>query len=100
MKLKEILGSLGYVPRWQYWLWWLGLAVSNWIWAQIVQAVGLGLLAFLVWAVATVLIWLAVCFGRAQDMGRSGWMSLMMLIPLVNLFIFLWLGFSRSVDAD
>src|SRR5208337_3611250 len=36
---------------------------------------------------------LAICVRRWHDTGRSGWMTLTLLIPVVNLVVFLLLGF-------
>ncbi len=37
---------------------------------------------------------------RFNDMDKTGWMSLLMIIPLVNIFIGLWLMFGRGTDGD
>ena len=54
-------------------------------------------------AVSLALIWgifSLVAAGRARDMGRSGWFALMMLVPVVNLAVILWLGCSRGKEPD
>ena len=52
-------------------------------------------------AVSVALIWgifSLVAAGRARDMGRSGWLALLTLIPVANLAVVLWLGCSRSAE--
>ena len=55
-------------------------------------------------AVSVALIWgifSLVAAGRARDMGRSGWLALLMLVPVVNLAVVLWLGCSpRLGEGD
>ena len=53
------------------------------------------------WAVSLILTWgvfSLVAAGRARDMGRSGWFALLMLIPVANLAVVLWLGCSPRVE--
>ena len=53
-------------------------------------------------AVSVALIWgifSLVAAGRARDMGRSGWLALLTLIPVANLAVVLWLGCSRSAEG-
>lgn len=44
----------------------------------------------------SIVIWVWLFWGasvnRFHDMGKSGWMFLLFLIPLVNLGVFIWLG--------
>lgn len=40
--------------------------------------------------------WFAVCTARLRDMGRSGWLALLTLIPIIGFVVALWLGFAGS----
>lgn len=48
------------------------------------------------------LLWVsfAMYIKRFHDMGKSGWMSLLYLIPFVNLGIFIWQGFFKGTPGD
>ena len=37
---------------------------------------------------------------RLHDMDQNGWLAIMILIPLVNFFFWLWLVFGRGTDGD
>lgn len=52
-------------------------------------------LGYLLYLVA---IWSQVA-RRLNDMGKSGWMGLLMLVPLVNFIFALWLLFGRGDDG-
>ena len=39
-------------------------------------------------------IWFAVTVKRCHDLGKSGWLSLLTLIPLIGLAFLLWMGLS------
>lgn len=41
----------------------------------------------------------AVFVKRLHDKGHTGWLSALMLIPLVNLIMLFWLGFARGQDG-
>jgi uncharacterized membrane protein YhaH (DUF805 family) len=41
----------------------------------------------------------AIFVKRLHDKGYTGWLSVFMLIPLVNLIMLLWLGFARGQDG-
>ena len=44
----------------------------------------------------TLPVWLLVAAARARDMGLSGWLSLVTLIPLTGWAVALWFGFASS----
>ena len=50
----------------------------------------LALLALLVY------MWFAVIVKRCHDVGKSGWLSLLTLIPILGFVFFWWLGLSRG----
>ena len=43
-----------------------------------------------------VYMWYAALAKRCHDVGKSGWLSLLTLIPIVGFVFFLWLGLSRG----
>ena len=62
------------------------------------DAIALAILAimlggFIIW------ISLATYTKRWHDLDKSGWMNLTLIIPLINLFIVLFLGFARGRQA-
>ena len=94
--IKVAAGAHGKVPRFMYWLTFLGcclagalggvLAETNVMW---VAVSGVAVYLFLV---------IAAC--RARDMGNSGRFALLTLVPLLGLFIFFQLGFEKSASAQ
>ncbi|KQZ27530.1 hypothetical protein ASD58_13035 [Duganella sp. Root1480D1] len=56
----------------------------------------LGILAMIVLAFATGII---IARRRLHDLGKSGWLSLLMVVPLVSVVFWLWLVFGPG-DAD
>lgn len=50
----------------------------------------------------SILVWIWLFWGasvnRAHDLGQSGWISLLLLIPLVNLGVILWLGIQEGMS--
>ena len=52
--------------------------------------------------VGAVLAWcfLAVYAKRWHDIGKSGWMSLLLLIPFVNIATFIYLGVEESNEGE
>lgn len=47
-------------------------------------------------AVATVVFSFFWAIRRLHDLGKSGWLSLLFLIPIVNFFFWLWLLFFKG----
>ena len=73
------------IPRLGYWLSVIGIFVA-------ILALGA---TELVLFVATA-IYLLVAALRMRDMGNNPWWCLTALIPLIGLWVFLWLGFAKS----
>ena len=46
--------------------------------------------------VISLYFWFVVCTARLRDMGRSGWWSLLTLVPFLGWGVALWLGFAAS----
>ena len=94
--IKVIAGAHGKVPRFVYWLTFLGcwlggalggvLAEHNVAWVAVSGVAGY---LFLV---------IAAC--RARDMGSSGKFALLTLVPMLGLLIFFQLGFEKSASAQ
>ena len=53
-------------------------------------------LALLAWLVALFVAWYAVLVKRCRDLGHSGWLSVLTLVPLFGFAMWLWLGFARG----
>lgn len=63
------------------------------------QSSSIGLLDLIV-ALALFAITFLVYIKRLHDMDKSGWFSLLMLIPVVNIAVgFFWLGFVKGTDG-
>lgn len=60
----------------------------------------MGMVAYVVINIASLVI--AVMFGkrRLNDLNRSGWFFLLMIIPLVNLFLIIYMVFFSGTDGD
>jgi uncharacterized membrane protein YhaH (DUF805 family) len=41
----------------------------------------------------------AILVKRLHDKGYTGWLSILMLLPLVNIIMLFWLGFARGQDG-
>jgi uncharacterized membrane protein YhaH (DUF805 family) len=110
MPIRELLFSLdGRISRGTFWAVLISLAIVNAVLraatlrtaAVVLNGLGgidrfvfaVGLLWTIVAFFAT-WIFLAICTKRWHDIGRSGWLSLIMFIPLVNLIPLLILGFT------
>lgn len=100
MNSALFLSAQGRIPRSQYWL---GTGVM--FLAQIGISVALANAgdssAKDMLGILTGLAFMAISFvlaiKRFHDLGKSGWFSLLLLIPLVNFFIWLfWLGCKRG----
>jgi uncharacterized membrane protein YhaH (DUF805 family)/uncharacterized protein YndB with AHSA1/START domain len=57
------------------------------------------LVALLVWALPFMWIGVSMTMRRALDAGRSPWLCLLFLCPLVNYFVMLWLSLAPTVPA-
>ena len=56
------------------------------------------MLRVLILAVLAMLVymWFAVIVKRCHDLGKSGWLSLLALIPIAGFVFLLWVGLSRA----
>ena len=56
----------------------------------------------LIWGYYGLCLWVstAVYAKRWHDIGKSGWMSLLLVIPLVNFITFIYLGVEESEKGD
>ena len=88
------------IRRGPFWIVFAVLILINIAMQATTGANGLPLVFLLVWLAVLAIIWLAVCVGRLRDMGKSPWLCLLTLVPLVGFFMLLWLGFSASESAD
>ncbi len=61
---------------------------------------GIGSIAIIIFYIATIVI--SVMFGkrRLNDLNRSGWFVLLLIIPFVNLLIIIYLVFFSGSDGD
>jgi uncharacterized membrane protein YhaH (DUF805 family) len=50
------------------------------------------------WYVPVLVITFTMAVRRLNDMNHPGWWSLLMLIPIINMFVGLWLAFGRGDD--
>ena len=51
-------------------------------------------------SVALLIPTIALYVRRSRDLGKSPWLVLLMVVPLVNAIYFLYLGFGASKDAS
>ena len=96
MNLKTVANTR--VDRLTFWIIFTVVVVANFVLRAVVDAADLSPAR---WVVSLILIWgvfSLVAAGRARDMGRSGWFALLMLIPVANLAVVLWLGCSPRVE--
>jgi uncharacterized membrane protein YhaH (DUF805 family) len=46
----------------------------------------------------TFFVWILLTIQRSHDMNRSGWLALLMLVPILNLLFYFWPGTDGSND--
>lgn len=70
------------------------IGVAYWLISYVVRLLGSNIIFNLVYLVLLILV-VAFVFSlsarRFHDLGKSGWLSLLMLIPVVNFFVWLFL---------
>jgi uncharacterized membrane protein YhaH (DUF805 family) len=98
MDIKYLLTSFqGRIRRQHYWLASIGAGVVIGVVASIVLAVfhanPLGLLLIAVLYVAAIYVGIALGVKRCHDRDRTGWFLALGLIPLVNLWVLVEVGF-------
>jgi uncharacterized membrane protein YhaH (DUF805 family) len=99
-KLLQLNGRIGRVRYLAYGLAMnLVLVLCLFVVALLGGGVGDGSVTELLYGVAALAM--AVVLGRRRfhDLGRSGWFTLLLLVPVVNLFVSLWLIFVRGNDG-
>ena len=106
MNIKALYTTYnGRISRSQYWIGFVGLIVI-----AILFGLALGLLGLTGEGEASILeglftlgmmaLGFALYIKRFHDMDKSGWFSLLMLIPFINLAVGLfWLGFVKGADG-
>lgn len=50
--------------------------------------------------IPSIWIMLATCVKRLHDLGKSGWMALLSLIPIVNFIIGIYMAFFKGEECD
>lgn len=87
------------VDRPTFWIIFVVVVLANVVVRAAVDAAGLSSARWMVPLALIWGIWSLVAAGRARDMGRSGWFGLLILVPVVNLAVVLWLGCSPRLEA-
>ena len=59
-----------------------------------------GLTLSILMLLAVIAPFLAACYRIFSKAGHSGWLCLLLLVPIVNYFTVLWLGFSKWPALD
>jgi uncharacterized membrane protein YhaH (DUF805 family) len=104
VKIKDILTrSEGRISRSQYWIGLLcciGLGlIGNIILAMLGLSGNSEILEGIV-GLAVLALSFMVCIKRFHDLNKTGWFSLLMIVPFVNLIVGLfWLGFVKGTDG-
>ena len=107
MPISQLLFSTkGRILRSTYWLYSLAFLVIYIVTIIIDSAIGLvddnlgiGLLSGIT-SLVGIVTGLAVSIKRCHDRDRSGWFLLLGLIPLINLWVLIELGFMRGSFGD
>jgi len=96
--LNQYATFTGRARRSEFWFWILATVIASVVASIIDAIIGIKLLEFVV-ALATIVPTLAVGARRLHDTGRSGWLQLLGLIPVVG-WIILILWFLEDSHAD
>lgn len=96
----------GRISRSQYWIGFLILVGVAFVIGMVLGAMGAGnepgapsLLEALL-NIALIPLVFAVYIKRFHDLGKSGWFSLLLIVPLVNILVgIFWLGFVKGTDG-
>lgn len=92
------LSAQGRINRYPYWIASIILAVID-----IIIGIVIGFTDILALNIITlILIWPTIMVGikRCHDRDRSGWFLLVALIPVVNIWVIIDLGFLRGTDGS
>ncbi|MFD3262254.1 DUF805 domain-containing protein [Paenibacillus lentus] len=87
--LKNYVGFEGRARRTEYWMFVLFNFIASFVLGFIGGFIGLDSILAYIYSLAVLLPSLAVGARRLHDTGRSGWMLLLALIPLVGAIILL-----------
>jgi len=95
----------GRISRSQYWIGFLVFVVVAFVVGLALGAMGSGgngepgILEILL-NIALIPLVFAVYIKRFHDLGKSGWFSLLLIVPLVNILVgIFWLGFVKGTDG-
>lgn len=90
----------GRARRSEFWFWALAVLLVSFVAAILDRIIGGQILEFAV-TIATIIPGLAVGARRLHDTGRSGWLQLIAIIPIIGwiILIVLWVGDSQPDNA-
>ena len=96
---KRFIGASGRVSRTGYWLAMLGAAAFGLTFILLSQVelvpAAVVMVAMLIYA----WVWLSVAACRSRDMGHSGWLALILLVPFLGVLVFFWFGLARTAPT-
>lgn len=82
--LNQYADFSGRARRTEYWMFVLFNSIFSFAFVFIITMVGLPLELSYIYSLAVLLPSLAVCVRRLHDVGKSGWMYLVILIPIIG----------------
>ncbi len=94
--LKQYADFNGRARRTEYWMFWLINTVVGFILGFIDGFLGLMLLS-VIYSLAMIIPGLAVVVRRLHDVGKSGWMYFIVLIPIIG---FIWMLILLFTDSQ
>ncbi|GAA0137769.1 DUF805 domain-containing protein [Paenibacillus sp. YSY-4.3] len=98
--LKNYVGFEGRARRKEYWMFVLFNMIAAFVLSFIGGLIGLDTILYYIYMLAVFLPSLAVGARRLHDTGRSGWMLLLSLIPLVGTIILIVFMCQDSEPGD
>ena len=99
MKVRDLVSFNGRVNRGIFWAIWFVIVAGNIAWGEFAGPVSnagspsrtVGFLVVL-WVAFCLWVFAAAVARRFHDIDRPGWWALLMLVPLINVGVFLMLG--------
>jgi uncharacterized membrane protein YhaH (DUF805 family) len=95
--VASVLGNYatfsGRARRSEFWYWWLAMIAVGLVFAILAALLGDGILGtvlnlgYFVFSLAVLVPTIAVAMRRLHDSGKTGWLLLLALIPIVNLLL-------------
>ena len=95
--VASVLGNYatfsGRARRSEFWYWWLAMFAVGMVFAVLALLLGDGIfgtvlnLGYVVFSVAVIVPTVAVAMRRLHDSGKTGWLLLLALIPVLNLIL-------------